>query len=222
MRQSLAYFLSCLLVIISFPLDQDPHNLTTVIHDSDSESDQSSPEVIEQHQVQQSDLGSVEQAVQHFQLASAELFQDERREHEDSDEQSRSPQAEQQNQMEASSDESQDGHNNTATEPLIQSEKLSDAGEQQQDPVQAQPPMVAEDSSPANMELEESKETEQVDPVEEPAVPTEPLIPSEYEKLAKGCEENPEDFNGWVYLLQYVEQEVSVEKSWNFYVDPCL
>ncbi|XP_071019504.1 pre-mRNA-processing factor 39-like [Oncorhynchus clarkii lewisi] len=188
-------------------MDQDPHNLTTVIHDSDSESDQSSPEVIEQHQVQQSDLGSVEQAVQHFQLASAELFQEERQEHEDSDEQSRSPQAEQQNQMEASSDESQDGHNNTATEPLIQSEKLSDAGEQQQDPVQAQPPMVAEDSSPANMELEESKETEQVEPVEEPAVPTEPLIPSEYEKLAKGCEENPEDFNGWVYLLQYVEQE---------------
>uniref|UniRef100_A0A8C7J4Z8 Pre-mRNA-processing factor 39 n=1 Tax=Oncorhynchus kisutch TaxID=8019 RepID=A0A8C7J4Z8_ONCKI len=207
MRQSLAYFLSCLLVIISFPLDQDPHNLTTVIHDSDSESDQSSPEVIEQHQVQQSDLGSVEQAVQHFQLASAELFQEERREHEDSDEQSRSPQAEQQNQMEASSDESQDGHNNTATEPLIQSEKLSDTGEQQPDPVRAQPPMVAEDSSPANMELEESKETEQVEPVEEPAVPTEPLIPSEYEKLAKGCEENPEDFNGWVYLLQYVEQE---------------
>uniref|UniRef100_A0A674AL81 PRP39 pre-mRNA processing factor 39 homolog (yeast) n=1 Tax=Salmo trutta TaxID=8032 RepID=A0A674AL81_SALTR len=187
-------------------MDQDPHNLTTVIHDSDSESDQSSPEVIEQHQIQQSDLGSVEQAVQHFQLASAELFQEERREHEDSDEQSRSPQAEQQNQMEASSDESQDGHN-TATEPLIQSEKLSDAVEQQQDRVQAQPPMVAEDGSPANMELEESKETEQGEPVEEPAVPTEPLIPSEYEKLAKGCEENPDDFNGWVYLLQYVEQE---------------
>lgn len=218
MRQSLAYFLSCLLVIISFPLVQDPHNLTTVIHDSDSESDQSSPEVIEQHQIQQSDLGSVEQAVQHFQLASAELFQEE---HEDSDEQSRSPQAEQQNQMEASSDESQDGHN-TATEPLIQSEKLSDAVEQQQDRVQAQPPMVAEDGSPANMELEESKETEQGEPVEEPAVPTEPLIPSEYEKLAKGCEENPDDFNGWVYLLQYVEQEVSVEKSRNLYVDPCI
>uniref|UniRef100_A0A673W7Q4 Pre-mRNA-processing factor 39 n=1 Tax=Salmo trutta TaxID=8032 RepID=A0A673W7Q4_SALTR len=65
---------------------------------------------------------------------------------------------------------------------------------------------------PANMELEESKEmTEQGEPVEvpaeEPAVPTEPLIPAEYEKLVKGCEENPEDFNGWVYLLQYVEQE---------------
>uniref|UniRef100_A0A8C7D2Z2 Pre-mRNA-processing factor 39 n=1 Tax=Oncorhynchus kisutch TaxID=8019 RepID=A0A8C7D2Z2_ONCKI len=91
-------------------------------------------------------------------------------------------------------------------------DNMSEAVEQQQDPAQAQPPMVAEDGSPANMELEESKEmTEQGEPVEvpaeEPAVPTEPLIPAEYEKLAKGCEENPEDFNGWVYLLQYVEQE---------------
>lgn len=44
---------------------------------------------------------------------------------------------------------------------------------------------------------------------EEPAVPPEPELPSEFEKLFKGCEENPEDFNGWVYLLQYVEQEVN-------------
>lgn len=54
------------------------------------------------------------------------------------------------------------------------------------------------------MELEEpSKEM-----TEESAVPPEPELPSEFEKLFKGCEENPEDFNGWVYLLQYVEQEV--------------
>lgn len=54
------------------------------------------------------------------------------------------------------------------------------------------------------MELEEpSKET-----TEESAVPPEPQLPSEFEKLFKGCEDNPEDFNGWVYLLQYVEQEV--------------
>uniref|UniRef100_A0A673W7I7 Pre-mRNA-processing factor 39 n=1 Tax=Salmo trutta TaxID=8032 RepID=A0A673W7I7_SALTR len=91
-------------------------------------------------------------------------------------------------------------------------DNMSEAVEQQRDPAQAQPPIVAEDGSPANMELEESKEmTEQGEPVEvpaeEPAVPTEPLIPAEYEKLVKGCEENPEDFNGWVYLLQYVEQE---------------
>lgn len=54
------------------------------------------------------------------------------------------------------------------------------------------------------MELEDpSKEITQ-----EPAVPMEPELPSEFEKLFKACEENPEDFNGWVYLLQYVEQEV--------------
>ncbi|KAF7650998.1 hypothetical protein LDENG_00117130 [Lucifuga dentata] len=53
------------------------------------------------------------------------------------------------------------------------------------------------------MELEEpSKEAP-----EEPAVPAEPELPSEFERLFKGCEENPEDFNGWVYLLQHVEQE---------------
>lgn len=54
------------------------------------------------------------------------------------------------------------------------------------------------------MELEETpKETTQ-----DPAVPAEPQLPSEFEKLFKGCEDNPEDFNGWVYLLQQVEQEV--------------
>uniref|UniRef100_A0AAY4BY25 Pre-mRNA-processing factor 39 n=1 Tax=Denticeps clupeoides TaxID=299321 RepID=A0AAY4BY25_9TELE len=35
----------------------------------------------------------------------------------------------------------------------------------------------------------------------------EPPFPSEYDRLNKVVEENPEDFNGWVYLLQYVEQE---------------
>lgn len=55
------------------------------------------------------------------------------------------------------------------------------------------------------MELEDpSKET-----TEEAAVPTDPELPSEFEKLFKGVEENPEDFNAWVYLLQYVEQEVN-------------
>lgn len=54
------------------------------------------------------------------------------------------------------------------------------------------------------MELEEpSKETTQ-----DLIAPAEPELPLEFEKLFKTCEENPEDFNGWVYLLQYVEQEV--------------
>ncbi|KAM9778822.1 pre-mRNA-processing factor 39 isoform X1 [Syngnathus typhle] len=42
---------------------------------------------------------------------------------------------------------------------------------------------------------------------QEAAYHREPELPSEFEKLLKGCEDNPEDFNGWVYLLQYVEQE---------------
>lgn len=53
------------------------------------------------------------------------------------------------------------------------------------------------------MELEDpSKE------ITEESVPLEPELPTEFERLFKACEENPEDFNGWVYLLQYVEQEV--------------
>lgn len=60
------------------------------------------------------------------------------------------------------------------------------------------------------MELEEpSKETQEL------TVPAEPELPSEFDKLFKGCEENPEDFNGWVYLLQYVEQEVRTHKGYS-------
>ena len=67
-------------------------------------------------------------------------------------------------------------------------------------PDETEAPQAAGDG----MELEEpSKEA-----TEESAVSTEPQLPSEFEKLFKGCEDNPEDFNGWVYLLQYVEQEV--------------
>uniref|UniRef100_A0A673AD86 Pre-mRNA-processing factor 39 n=1 Tax=Sphaeramia orbicularis TaxID=375764 RepID=A0A673AD86_9TELE len=70
-------------------------------------------------------------------------------------------------------------------------------------PDEAEVAQVTEDG----MELEEqSKET-----AEEPAAPAEPQLPSEFDKLFKGCEENPEDFNGWVYLLQYVEQENFLE-----------
>uniref|UniRef100_A0AAY4BWA4 Pre-mRNA-processing factor 39 n=1 Tax=Denticeps clupeoides TaxID=299321 RepID=A0AAY4BWA4_9TELE len=61
-------------------------------------------------------------------------------------------------------------------------------------------------SSPSNMELEDSTK----DGVEDGAIDgvvQEPPFPSEYDRLNKVVEENPEDFNGWVYLLQYVEQE---------------
>uniref|UniRef100_A0A3Q1AYG5 Pre-mRNA-processing factor 39 n=1 Tax=Amphiprion ocellaris TaxID=80972 RepID=A0A3Q1AYG5_AMPOC len=65
---------------------------------------------------------------------------------------------------------------------------------------------ASQDVTEDGMELEEpSKETTQ-----ELTVPAEPEIPSEFDKLFKGCEDNPEDFNGWVYLLQYVEQENAI------------
>ncbi|KAK7134109.1 hypothetical protein R3I94_015835 [Phoxinus phoxinus] len=82
--------------------------------------------------------------------------------------------------------------------------------------VEPDPVKQAGDSeSPSNMELEDApKEGEEEDPAEpgaepaaEPAEPQEPEFPTEYERLSKVVEENPEDFNGWVYLLQYVEQE---------------
>ncbi|XP_077443464.1 pre-mRNA-processing factor 39 isoform X4 [Stigmatopora argus] len=52
-------------------------------------------------------------------------------------------------------------------------------------------------------------------------VHTEPELPNEFEKLLKGCEESPEDFNSWVYLLQYVEQEnilQAVRKSFDVFL----
>lgn len=60
--------------------------------------------------------------------------------------------------------------------------------------------------SPANMELEDgSKEGSEVGD----ASVSKPLLPPDFERLYKVVEDDPEDFNGWVYLLQYVEQEVS-------------
>lgn len=60
--------------------------------------------------------------------------------------------------------------------------------------------------SPANMELEDgSKEESEVGD----ASVSKSSLPSDFERLFKVVEDDPEDFNGWVYLLQYVEQEVS-------------
>ncbi|XP_076874044.1 pre-mRNA-processing factor 39 [Brachyhypopomus gauderio] len=60
--------------------------------------------------------------------------------------------------------------------------------------------------SPANMELEDaSKEGCEDGPGD--ASLQKPSLPSDFERLYKVVEDNPEDFNGWVYLLQYVEQE---------------
>lgn len=64
--------------------------------------------------------------------------------------------------------------------------------------------------SPANMELEDgSKEGSEVG---DPSV-SKSTLPTDFDRLYKVVEDDPEDFNGWVYLLQYVEQEVSATES---------
>ena len=154
-------------------MDQVPPDTLTTVLPEDSDQSQDS---LEQQQIHQSsepsDLGSVERAVEQFQL-----FQEQQQE---------------------------------PTEEVPDAEESIEALKQALEPTlgegeQAAP--VAEDGSPANMELEDGPK-EPAEP-EEPAVPAEPELPSEFEKLFKGCEDSPDDFNGWVYLLQYVEQEVS-------------
>ncbi|XP_031721809.1 pre-mRNA-processing factor 39 isoform X1 [Anarrhichthys ocellatus] len=150
-----------------------------------SQMQQQSPD----QQMNSPELGSVEKAVEQFQIASAQLFQVEQpppppqpAEMEEQPEQPAEHKPE-------SGESEQDGHEMTIEpEPVVQ--------DSSQDGTEA--PQVTEDG----MELEEPlKET-----TEESTVP-EPELPSEFEKLFKGCEDNPEDFNGWVYLLQFVEQE---------------
>uniref|UniRef100_A0A672MNZ1 Pre-mRNA processing factor 39 n=1 Tax=Sinocyclocheilus grahami TaxID=75366 RepID=A0A672MNZ1_SINGR len=71
------------------------------------------------------------------------------------------------------------------------------------------PAGAGDSESPTNMELEDApKETaEAEEPATDTAATHESELPADYERLFKVVEDNPEDFNGWVYLLQYVEQE---------------
>lgn len=63
------------------------------------------------------------------------------------------------------------------------------------------------DGSPnVNASTEESDMANAVD-LPATATETEANFPAEYEKFWKTVENNPQDFTGWVYLLQYVEQE---------------
>ncbi len=84
---------------------------------------------------------------------------------------------------------------------------------------EAKPAEAGDSESPSNMELEDApKETaEAMEPAADAdadaSATQEPGLPADYERLFKVVEDNPEDFNGWVYLLQYVEQEVSVFNS---------
>nr|XP_005992757.1 PREDICTED: pre-mRNA-processing factor 39 isoform X2 [Latimeria chalumnae] len=68
-----------------------------------------------------------------------------------------------------------------------------------------------EQSSPessSNMDMESVQEGT-IEDVDTSAVETEDSfpLPSEFEKLWNVVEGNPQDFTGWTYLLQYVEQE---------------
>uniref|UniRef100_A0A4W6DLF2 Pre-mRNA-processing factor 39 n=1 Tax=Lates calcarifer TaxID=8187 RepID=A0A4W6DLF2_LATCA len=167
-------------------LDQvAPEPLTNILpEDSDASQDASGLQQQPNQQMNSTELGSVEKAVEHFQLASAQLFREE-------EPPQPAEEAEQPSEHNTESVDSQQHSQEMSLEPQVAGQDGS------QDETEA--PQVTEDG----MELEEpSKETS-----EELAVPTEPQLPSEFEKLFKGCEENPEDFNGWVYLLQYVEQE---------------
>ncbi|KAM8826905.1 pre-mRNA-processing factor 39 isoform 1-T1 [Synchiropus picturatus] len=121
-------------------------------------------------------LGSVEKAVENFQIAVAQLPEEE---------QPPPPPLPSEPPC-APENQPLDFHNNQAM--AIQPEDSSQATED-------------------GMDIEDaSKET-----VQEIAPPPEPPLPMEFERLFKGCQENMEDFNGWVYLLQYVEQENMLE-----------
>jgi pre-mRNA-processing factor 39 len=63
------------------------------------------------------------------------------------------------------------------------------------------------DGSPSLNTSTEDNET--ANTVDFPVTETEANFPPDYEKFWKTVENNPQDFTGWVYLLQYVEQEVS-------------
>ncbi|KAM4633350.1 pre-mRNA-processing factor 39 [Polymixia lowei] len=183
-------------------LEQGPPDALTTILPEDS--DLSQDALVEQQPDQQlnpTELGSVEKAVEQFQIASAQLFQEAQ------------PPLPPQPTEEAPQPPVE--YTTESLEALQQNQEMTVEPEAvgqdgAQDGTQAS--QTAEDS----MELEDaSKETQ-----EEPADPAEPQLPSEFDKLFNGCEENPEEFNGWVYLLQYVEQEnnlVAVRKAFDVF-----
>nr|XP_020459448.1 pre-mRNA-processing factor 39 isoform X2 [Monopterus albus] len=175
-----------------------PEPITNILpEDSDVSQDAPGQQQHPDQQMNSTELGSVEKAVEQFQLASAQLLQDEQ------------PPPPPQPPVQPSE------HSADSVESPPQSQEMSIApGDAVQDGSQdgTEASQVTEDG----MELEEqSKET-----TLELTTPAEPELPSEFEKLFKGCEENPEDFNGWVYLLQYVEQEnvlAAVRKAFDLF-----
>ncbi|XP_035473596.1 pre-mRNA-processing factor 39 isoform X1 [Scophthalmus maximus] len=181
-------------------LDQvAPEPLTNILpEDSDASQDSEGQQQQPPHEMNSTELGSVEKAVEQFQIASAQLFQEEQ-----------PPQpteeAEQPSEDKGQSANSEEPSQDMSVEPSATEQDGSQDG--------TEAPQVTEDG----MELEEpSKEATE----ELTTEPTESELPNEFDKLFKGCEENPEDFNGWVYLLQYVEQEnvlAAVQKAFDVF-----
>ncbi|XP_070705327.1 pre-mRNA-processing factor 39 isoform X3 [Pempheris klunzingeri] len=165
-----------------------PEPISNILpEDSDASQDVLGEQQQPNQHMSSTELGSVEKAVEQFQLASAQLFQEE---------QPPPPPPPQ-----PAEEPPQPSEHKTESEPQQYNEEMS---VEPQDAVQdgSQDETVAPQLTEDGMELEEpSKDTT------DSTVPTEPQPPSEFERLFKGCEENPEDFNGWVYLLQHVEQE---------------
>ncbi|KAG7508498.1 pre-mRNA-processing factor 39 isoform X1 [Solea senegalensis] len=163
---------------------------TTLPEESDTSQDVQQPAL---------EMNSVEKAVEQFQLASAQLFQ-EVQPSQPTEEAAARP-----SEYNAEAMDSEQPSQEMSVEP--------DAAVQGNICNLTEAPQATEDG----MELEEqSKET-----TDESTVPAEPQLPSEFDKLFKGCEESPEDFNGWVYLLQYVEQEnvlTAVRKAFDVFL----
>ncbi|XP_037304889.2 pre-mRNA-processing factor 39 isoform X1 [Pungitius pungitius] len=163
-----------------------PEPLTNILPE-DSDASQDAPLQLQQQQQQSPneqmsspELGSVEKAVEQFQIASAQLFQVEQPPPPPLPaEEEEPPQPPAEHVPEPVEPEPEGQEMTVAPEP-------TDGTEVQQ---------MTEDG----MELEE--------PAREATEEAVALEPSEFEKLFKQCEDNPEDFNGWVYLLQFVEQE---------------
>ncbi|XP_059367964.1 pre-mRNA-processing factor 39 isoform X2 [Carassius carassius] len=107
--------------------------------------------------------------------------------------------------------------NHTASPPDAGAESLVQQTDSNGQQDEVKPAGDGDSESPSNMELEDAPKetTEAVEPATDadPAVTQEPALPADYERLFKVVEDNPEDFNGWVYLLQYVEQENHLEAS---------
>ncbi|XP_042359218.1 pre-mRNA-processing factor 39 isoform X1 [Plectropomus leopardus] len=185
------------------PDQVNPEPLTSVLpEDSDASQDAPGQQQQPDEQMNSTELGSVEKAVEQFQIASAQLFQEEQPPPPPPPPPPQ-PEEEAEQPSEHKTESEQDSQEMSVESGAAMQEGSQDGTEATQ---------VAEDG----MELEEPpKETTQ-----EPTAPPEPEPPSEFEKLFKACEDNPEDFNGWVYLLQYVEQEndlPSVRKSFDVF-----